>query len=67
MIDGNDATNVNTKVEVWAEDIKGIIYYIDKNSNVYDPEDIVSNKKNPKIIAKYTKVGDVYSIPALSL
>ena len=25
VIDGNDATNVNTKVEVWAEDIKGII------------------------------------------
>ena len=67
IIDGNDSINVNMKVEVWAEDIKGIIYYIDKDNNVYDPEDIVSNKKNPKIIAKYTKVDDIYSIPALSL
>jgi hypothetical protein len=30
---------------------------------VYQAEDIVSNKINPKVIAKYVKTGDVISIP----
>jgi hypothetical protein len=52
-------------VEVTTIDIKGIIYYIDNTCHVYDPEDIVANNVNPKIIAKYVKNGDVYSIPEL--
>ena len=52
----------NQKVEVWAQDIQGIIYYIDKANNVYQAEDIIINKVNPKIIAKYTKQGDNYVI-----
>ena len=55
------------KVEVWAQDIKGIIYYLDKNMNVYQTEDIVSNKHNPKIIAKYIKTGDLYNIPEFNI
>ena len=51
------------KVEVWAQDIQGIIYYIDKALNVYQVEDIMQCKVNPKIIAKYIKIGDTYSIP----
>ena len=56
------------KVEVWAQDIQGIIYYIDKVGNVYQAEDIVVNKINPKIIAKYVKTGiDTYSIPEFNI
>lgn len=55
------------KVEVHAQDIKGIIYYIDKNSNVYKAEDVITYKVNPKIIAKYTKNQDTYSIPELNI
>jgi hypothetical protein len=55
------------KIEVWAQDIQGIIYYIDKTGNVYQAEDIVVNKINPKIIAKYVKIGDSYSIPEFNL
>ena len=55
--------NTTQKVEVYAQDIQGIIYYIDKNNNVYQAEDIISNKVNPKIIAKYVKDGEKYSIP----
>lgn len=51
------------KIEVWAQDIQGIIYYIDKDNNVYQAEDIMYGKTNPKIIAKYVKVADVYTIP----
>jgi hypothetical protein len=51
------------KIEVWLQDIQGIVYYIDKSNNVYQPEDIMSGSTNPKIIAKYVKVGDVFTIP----
>jgi len=63
----NEAKLTTQKIEVWAQDIKGIIYYIDTNFNVYQTEDIVTNKENPKIIAKYVQVGDVYSIPELKI
>lgn len=55
------------KVEVWAQDIQGIIYYIDKNNNVYDTADIIKNQLNPKIIAKYVKNNENYSIPEFNL
>lgn len=51
------------KIEVWAQDIQGIIYYIDTSGNVYQAEDIMYGNVNPKIIAKYVKVADVYTIP----
>ena len=47
-----------TKREVWGEEMDGIINYIDKNGNVYQAEDIVMNKVNPRIIAKYVRNGD---------
>ena len=62
-----DSKNTTQKIEVWAQDIQGIIYYIDKMGNVYQAEDIVINKTNPKIIAKYVKNGENYSIPAFGL
>ncbi len=60
------------KVEVIAQDIKGIIYYIDNNLNVYDTEDIQKNINNPNVIAKYVKNIDsqgnvVYSIPEFNI
>lgn len=60
-------TTANQSVEVWAQDIQGILYYIDKAFNVYQAEDIVTNKLNPKVIAKYVKNGESYSIPAFGL
>ncbi len=51
-------------IEVWAQDISGIIYYIDRMCNVYKAEDVVGNKSNPQIIAKYECENGVYSIPA---
>jgi len=61
--------NVNQghKIEVWAQDILGIIYYIDKSNNVYQAEDIMQGKTNPKIIAKYIKNGENYSIPEFDI
>jgi hypothetical protein len=62
-----DAKMSTQKIEVWAQDIKGIIYYIDNNNNVYQPDDIINNKLNPKIIAKYVKNGEQYSIPEFNI
>jgi hypothetical protein len=60
---GNFVENVvMKKVEVWVQEICGIIYYIDKEFNVYRTEDIINSKPNPAIIAKYEKNGDIYSI-----
>ena len=41
------------KVKVWIEEIMGINYYIDDSNNVYDHEDILTNKSNPNIIGKW--------------
>jgi hypothetical protein len=68
IIDNQNESKPNTqKIEVWAQDIQGIIYYIDKAYNVYQAEDIIINKLNPKIIAKYKKNGDIYSIPEFNI
>jgi hypothetical protein len=75
----NDNANVKkiTKKEIWAQDIGGIIYYIDNDNNVYNHNDIINNTMNPKIIAKYSKttttiidkndinINNVYTIPSL--
>lgn len=63
----DDDKPVGQKVEVWAQEIQGIIYYIDKTSNVYQVEDIIANKVNPKVIAKYAKNGEIYSIPEFNI
>jgi hypothetical protein len=68
IVDSQDEPkNTTQKIEVFAQDIQGIIYYIDKNNNVYQAEDIISNKVNPKIIAKYAKEGESYSIPEFNI
>jgi len=67
IVDSEEVKVTNQKVEVWAQDIQGIIYYIDNNFNVYQAEDIVVNKINPKIIAKYVKNDEVYSIPEFNI
>ena len=68
IVDMQNEQKITTqKIEVWAQDIQGIVYYIDKANNVYQAEDIIINKVNPKIIAKYVKNGEVYSIPELGI
>jgi hypothetical protein len=66
LLDTNEE-QPNNKVEVIAEDINGIIYYVDKYNNVYKTEDILSGKENPEIIAKCIKDGNVYKIPEFGL
>ena len=67
IITDNEPLNTTTKVEVSAIDIKGIVYYLDSDNNVYDTEDVIANKNNPRIIAKYEKHGESYSIPEFKI
>jgi len=55
LVDVIEKPPIINKTTVWAEDIDGIIYYIDDDKNVYNPQDIYENIKNPKIIAKYER------------
>lgn len=41
------------KHEVILTEIKGVLCYIDSYNNVYQAEDVIQNKTNPKIIAKW--------------
>ena len=61
----NNEEDKKKNITVWAEEIMGITYYIDKNNNVYSPGDIINNKENPGIIAKWEMEGDKYIIPTL--
>ena len=68
MLETSDAgSDYMQKIDVFAEEIKGIVYYIDKFSNVYKTNDVMENKENPEIIAKYVKMNGVYAIPSLGL
>lgn len=58
----------NTVVsEVFAEEIGGIVYYLDNQSNVFQAEDILNNKENPRVIAQYTLQNGTYHIPSLGI
>jgi hypothetical protein len=67
--DGNENTNSNESVtlEVFAEEIGGIVYYIDKFKNVYKTDDVLQSKLNPGVIAKWVKSGERYTIPEFGL
>ena len=59
-----ETPKTHTKKTCWAQEIKGIIYYIDQDGNLYDTDDILGEAINPRVIAKYVKKGDNYNIPA---
>ena len=67
---GEENANItqNQRMEVIAEDICGIVYYVDKYNNVYHTEDVLRNNENPRIIAKYEKnENGKYVIPEFGL
>jgi hypothetical protein len=67
--DGTENANSNESVtlEVFAEEIGGIVYYIDKFKNVYKTDDVLQSKLNPCVIAKWVKNGERYTIPDFGL
>jgi len=67
MQSATSTDEVSHKLEVVAEEIFGIIYYVDKYNNVYKTEDIMEGKQNPQIIAKCLRQCGMLTIPELGL
>ena len=63
----SDASQSTQSMEVFAEEVKGIVYYLDHHGNVYHTEDIMNELENPRIVAKWIKQGDAYTIPEFGL
>jgi len=64
-ISNKTSSKIIKKKEVWAIDIKGIIYFIDNDCNVYNHDDVMEGVENARIIAKYEKNGEEYNIPSI--
>jgi hypothetical protein len=63
----DDAANNIIVSEVFAQEIGGIVYYLDKHNNVFHTEDVLKGTENPKVIASYTNKNGVYHIPSLGI
>ena len=62
-----NTNDTKKNVNVVAENIQGIMYYIDSFLNVYNTEDILEGSEDPRIVAKAEKNNNVYTIPELGL
>ena len=62
-----DSDDLIMKYEVYAKEINGIVYYIDDIGNAYNTEDVLTDIENPRIVAKYTKNNDVYTISEFNI
>jgi len=63
----NSMQDKKEKVEIYATEIMGIVYYIDHIKNVYNTEDIMNNIENPRVIAQYKKNNNTITIPEFGL
>jgi hypothetical protein len=52
-LDEDTENHPTKKLDVSAREMDGIVYYVDDFQNVYRTEDILNEKDNPQIIAKY--------------
>ena len=62
VVEASEVKSEMKQVEVWQQEINGIVYYIDDDGHVYSTEDIQSNQPVPKVIAKYQLSDGVYTI-----
>jgi len=60
--DTDSNVNQSHNVDIYGEEINGIIYYLDKYNNIYKMEDIMSEKSDPMIIGSYTNINDSYKL-----
>jgi hypothetical protein len=67
LIVSNNTNDAPVKIDLFAQEITGIVYYIDNNGNVYRTEDVLDGKENPSIVAKYEKQDNVFSIPSFGI
>ena len=54
-INNEPPKKTHKEVQIWIQEIHGINYYIDNCNNVYNYNDIINNKTDPRIVAYYSK------------
>ena len=54
VINSTDVKVNIKKIEIFTQDIGGIIYYVDNDKNIYSSNDIMKNVNIPSVIGKYT-------------
>lgn len=67
ITNGSETNNLTCTIEVFAQEIGGIVYYIDKHNNVFNTEDVLQNKENPSIVASYQLNNGKYYIPEFGI
>ncbi len=50
------------KTDVWAENVDGIIYYLDETGAVYKTEEVMNKKVNPLVIGHWHREGEKYVV-----
>lgn len=60
VIEMNHEPNCKKTLQVFTQEMEGILYYIDKDGNIYNTEDIVNRVSKPKIVGKYDHTNNVY-------
>tara|TARA_Y100000748_G_C15472282_1_gene479312 strand:- start:785 stop:1255 length:471 start_codon:yes stop_codon:yes gene_type:complete len=60
VIEMNVNVNTNKYLQVFTQEIQGILYYIDDNGNIYNTEDIINKVINPRKDGEYNLINDVY-------
>ena len=50
------------KTDVWAENVDGIIYYLDETGAVYKTEEVMNKKMNPLVIGQWHREGEKYVV-----
>lgn len=63
----SEINNLTCTIEVFAQEIGGIVYYIDKHNNVFNTEEVLKNKENPSIVASYRLSNGKYHIPEFGI
>jgi len=61
-----EISTVNMKrKDVWVQEVMGIQYYIDSEDNVYNTEDVLEEKINPRIVGKINSDKNFITFTAL--
>lgn len=58
IFDDSQQTEVVNKIQIWLQEIEGIMNYIDDKNNIYNMHDIMNNEPCPKIIGKCERLND---------
>tara|TARA_B100001996_G_C18442566_1_gene508985 strand:- start:77 stop:547 length:471 start_codon:yes stop_codon:yes gene_type:complete len=60
IIENNNIPNNKKNLQVFTQEMNGILYFIDNDGNIYNAEDIVNKSTKPRIVGKYSIINSMY-------